>query len=83
MNRKRTNLPMTHIDVPIIDNPNDIKKYKKSDKMKYAYEKHINPSIKRDNKRKRSIKMDWIKNHWINLLALIISAISLIVSLYD
>ena len=83
MNKKRTNLPIPHIDVPTIDNPNDIKKYAKSEKMKYAYEKHIKPSIKRDKKRKRSIKMEWFKNHWIDLLALIISAISLIVSLYD
>lgn len=83
MNKKRTNLPIPHIGVPTIDNPNDINKYAKSEKMKYAYEKHIKPSIKRDKKRKRSIKMKWFKNHWIDLLALIISAISLIVSLYD
>lgn len=83
MNKKRTNLPIPYIDVPTIENPNDIKKYDKSEKMKYAYEKYIKPSIKRDKKRKRSIKMEWIKNHWIDLLALIISAISLIVSLYN
>lgn len=83
MNKKRTNLQIPHIDVPTIDNPNNIKKYAKSEKMEYVYEKHIKPSIKRDKKRKRSIKIEWFKNHWIDLLALIISAISLIVSLYD
>lgn len=32
MNKKRTNLPMPHIDVPTIENTNDFKKYAKSKK---------------------------------------------------
>lgn len=51
--------------------------------MKYVYEKHIEPSIERDKKRKRSIRIESIKNNWIDLLALIISVISLVVSIFD
>ncbi len=80
MNKKRTNLPMPHIDVPTIENPNELKKYSKSDKMKYAYEKHIKPSIKRDKKRKQSIKKEWLINHLFDILALIVSVIALLKS---
>lgn len=80
MNKKRTNLPMPHINVPTIENPDYIKKYAKSDKMKYAYEKHIKPSIKRDQKRKQSIKKEWLINHLFDISALIVSVIALLKS---
>lgn len=45
----------------------DQKEFKKS----YAYKKYIKPAIKSDNKRKRSIKIQWWKENWISVLSLI------------
>ena len=43
--------------------------------------KYAEKAIARDNVRKRRIKITWIKNHSIDLLALAISIISLIISI--
>lgn len=43
--------------------------------------KYAEKAIARDNARKRRIKIAWIKNHSVDLLALAISIISLIISI--
>lgn len=44
-------------------------------------QKCISDAIERDNKRKRSIKIAWLKDHCIDLAALLIAILSLIVSI--
>lgn len=43
-------------------------------------QKYISDAIERDKKRQRSIKIDWLKDHWIDLAALLIAVLSLIFS---
>lgn len=55
----------------------DLKKHINNPKI----QKCISDTIERDNKRKRAAKIAWLKDHCIDLAALLIAALSLIVAI--
>lgn len=71
--------PHVDVDPEVINSisPEKREYFKKSK----AYRDTVVATIKQDNRRKRSVKIVWFKEHFIDLLALIIAAASLVVSI--
>lgn len=80
-NNKKFTTPLQNTDfnknnIPDISKE-DMERFKKSEACKNV----VIPSIKRDKQRKRSIKFIFLKNHFFDLLALLIAIASLAVSI--
>ena len=83
MNKKRTNLPMPHIDVPDLSKSKiSNSEQKRIDKL--IKEKYVKPIRKRETKYKKYKSSDWFLTkgaNLFNILLALISAITGIISL--
>lgn len=84
MNKKRTNLPMPHIDIPPIDDDFDLKHFPQNEKWKDIKKKYVSPVIQREKDHKKQLRKEW---WWtkgatiLNIILALIAAVTGIISL--
>lgn len=82
MDKDKPILPVPHIEPPDAEvleklRNTSYKDFKKSN----AYNNAVLPTIKRDSKRRRLMKLQWWKDNWIGLTTLLFAVLTLIATI--
>ena len=69
--------PIPKIQLPENFEPLSIEEFEKTD----AYKKHIVPFLQEQKNQQKTIRRQWFKNNWLNLLGVVIGILTLIATI--